>query len=235
MTAPTYRQEEQKLAPSAIVMLFEVDATSIGGELYRFVPMVNEKDLPVIWQGNEYAPYPCKVEGFDWTGVGPIPRPTLTFANVTGFVTALCLAFDDMVGAKITRKLTMVKYLDGVNFGTGGNPNADPNAHWPDEIFFVDRKIGENKNQVAFELTSSFDLQGVKLPRRFVVQNVCVWKYRSAECSYAGGAVAKADDTPTADINLDSCGKRLASCKLRFGAEAPLPFGAFPGVGMIRG
>ncbi|TCS68254.1 hypothetical protein EDC61_1305, partial [Sulfuritortus calidifontis] len=30
------------------------------------------------------------------------------------------------------------------------------------------------------------------------------------------------------------CGKRLASCKLRFGPYAELPFGGFPAVGLLR-
>jgi len=30
---------------------------------------------------------------------------------------------------------------------------------------------------------------------------------------------------------VDICGKRLSSCKTRFGATAQLPFGSFPGIG----
>lgn len=30
---------------------------------------------------------------------------------------------------------------------------------------------------------------------------------------------------------VDVCGKRLSSCRLRFGDQADLPFGSFPGVG----
>jgi lambda family phage minor tail protein L len=72
------------------------------------------------------------------------------------------------------------------------------------------------------------------LPRRQVVQNVCAWRYRSAECGYTGGAVADINDQPTTDPARDQCGKRLASCKLRFGQYAELPFGGFPAAGLIR-
>ena len=40
-----------------------------------------------------------------------------------------------------------------------------------------------------------------------------------------------AEDIPVSDPNSDICGKRLSSCKARFGQTAQLPFGSFPGVG----
>jgi phage-related protein len=30
------------------------------------------------------------------------------------------------------------------------------------------------------------------------------------------------------------CGKRVESCKLRFGATAELPFGSYPGAGLVQ-
>lgn len=72
------------------------------------------------------------------------------------------------------------------------------------------------------------------LPRRQCVQNVCPWQYRSAECGYTGGAVADKNDQATTDVAQDRCGKRLTSCRLRFGAFAELPFGGFPGCGLVR-
>lgn len=106
---------------------------------------------------------------------------------------------------------------------------ADPTAEFPLDIFYVERKVSENRAIVEFELAAASDVEGVLLPRRQVIANVCSWTYRSSECSYAGGAVAQADDTPTTNINLDVCGKRVSSCKLRFGALAELPYGGFPG------
>ena len=76
-------------------------------------------------------------------------------------------------------------------------------------------------------------MEGVQLPRRVITQNFCQWRYRGSECGYTGGAVADATDRPTGDIALDVCGKRLASCQLRF-ANQSLPFGGFPGASLIR-
>lgn len=39
------------------------------------------------------------------------------------------------------------------------------------------------------------------------------------------------NDAPTTTAASDNCGKRVSSCKKRFGAEAALPFGSFPGIG----
>ena len=98
-----------------------------------------------------------------------------------------------------------------------------------DEIWYVDRKSSENGIFIEFELASAMDLTNVKLPKRQVTQNVCAWKYRSAECSYAGGPVANIMDIITTDATKDVCGHRVESCKLRFGANATLPYGGFEG------
>ena len=46
--------------------------------------------------------------------------------------------------------------------------------------------------------------------------------------------MATAADVATSNPAQDSCGHRLASCKMRFGATAELPFGGFPGAGIAR-
>lgn len=231
----TIAAELQKLTPSALIELFELDATPMGGGVSRFHAGTNGLSQPVVWQGETYTPYPIEATGFEKTGKGPFPRPNLRVANIGGAIGAMCAATDDLIAAKVTRKRTFQRFLDAVNFAGGVNAEADPNAHLTDEIFQVNRKVSENPVFIEFELASALDVQGKKLPGRVVIQNVCAWGYRSSECGYAGGAVADKNDVATADINLDRCGKRLASCKLRFGAFAELPYGNFPGAGLHRG
>ena len=77
-------------------------------------------------------------------------------------------------------------------------------------------------------MVSAFDLSAVKLPRRQVIQNTCMWKYKGAECNYQGTSYFNIMDIGS-DLSGDICGKRLSSCKLRFGATNTLPFGGFPG------
>jgi lambda family phage minor tail protein L len=46
--------------------------------------------------------------------------------------------------------------------------------------------------------------------------------------------VADANDAATSDSTKDVCGKRLTSCKLRFGQNNPLPYGGFPAAALTR-
>jgi lambda family phage minor tail protein L len=128
----------------------------------------------------------------------------------------------------------MAKYLDAVNFDGAVNPNADPTAEFADDIYFIEQKVNENKNFVEFELTSSFDVQGVRLPRRQIVQNICPWKYRGAECGYTGTNYFDINDNVVGSLAADVCGKRLTSCQLRFGDYAELPYGGFPAAGLVK-
>ena len=122
---------------------------------------------------------------------------------------------------------TLKKYLDGESA-------ADPNARWPEERWFVDRKASESRDQVTFELASKFDLAGQKIPKRQVIANVCQWKFRSSECSYTGTDYYDVNGNEVSTLAEDVCGKRVASCKLRFGDTAELPFGSFPGAGLTQ-
>lgn len=225
----------QKLNPGTIIELYQLDTTAAGDpNIYYLHNGVNELGNSVVFDGNLYTRFPIIASGFDKTGQGPIPRPKVQIANVTGLIGALAKELGDLVGSKLTRIRTFSRYLDAVNFPGGVNPEADPNQIIDREVWFVDRKSSENKVFIEFELAAAFDVQGVMLPRRQVVQNVCTWQYRSAECGYAGGPVADKNDVATTNPALDRCGKRLQSCRLRFGANGELPFGSFPSSGLVR-
>lgn len=224
----TIKSEIQSLSPSAEIELFVFDSTMLpGGDITRFHAGTNELLQPVVWQGNTYSPIPVEASGFDIQTKGTLPRPRFKVANVAGAFSALALEFDDLIGCKVTRKRTYQRYLDAVNF-TDGNATADPNQYLPDDLWHVERKVSENRYLVEWELSSAFDLQGVMLPFRQVIQNSCPWQYRSAECGYTGVNYFTTMDVGCAQ-GSDRCGKRLNSCKIRFGAAAVLPFGGFPG------
>lgn len=221
----TIKSEIQLLAPSAMIEVFEIDTSSLGGGIYHFHAGTNKLLLPVIWQGVSYTALPIEADGFELTTKGTLPRPLIRVANVGGIFSALSAELGDLVSAKITRKRTFARYLDAVNF-TDGNSTADQNQFLPDELWFVERKASENRYVIEWELSSAFDLMGVMLPSRQVIQNTCAWKYRSAECSWMGGNFDKSDQ-PCGAAD-DFCSKKLSSCKTRFGANI-IPFGGFPG------
>lgn len=227
------RSDSQLLEPGNRVRLYKLDATGIdpaAGMLF-FHPY--QEEGVIVWQGVEYHPWSIEAEGFKKTGDRP-PTPTLTVANQAGVITALCLQFDDLVGAILTVKSTLSKYLDAVNFDGGVNPEANPAEQYPDEIWYLDRKEYEGQTAVKWSLSSALDFNGVVLPGRIIVANQCQWMYRSAECGYAGPPVAKYDDTLTSDPALDVCSRKVSGCKIRFGEDAELPYGSFPAAGLIR-
>ena len=225
--------EIQKLAPSAIIEVFELNGQSIGASSYYFHAGTNELNQDIVWQGQTYVRFPIEASGFETSGQGQLPRPKLKVSNYMSAITAILLSYNDLVGAKIIRKRTLKKYLDAVNFQSG-NPSADSTAAFPDDIFYIDRKVSESRDLVEFELISALDLAGIKLPRRQIISNVCTWKYRGGECGYTGSNYFLADDTQTTLASEDACGKRLSSCKARFGETASLPFGGFPGSGLVK-
>jgi lambda family phage minor tail protein L len=230
-------EELAKLNPSAIIELFEVhlDNTLHGStDVYRFHAGANaEVTGNVVFGGNTYTRIPVKAEGFEFSNTGTLPRPTLTISNLDGTITTLLLlvnattAGNDLGGAEVRRIRTLKKFLDG-------EATADPNAKFPDERWYVDRKANESRDSVTFELASKFDLAGQKLPKRQVVANVCQWVYRSSECSYTGTDYYDVNGNEVDTEAEDVCGKRVASCKLRFGNTAELPFGSFPGAGLTK-
>lgn len=226
--------EIQSLDPGNRVALFELDSSNIGGDILLFHPHLQSG--PIFWQGRQYDPWPIECDGFARSSTQP-SSPTLRVSNIDGTITALCLLFDDLVGSKLIRRQTLVKYLDAANFG-GVNPTADPDEHFPDEIWYIERKAAETNETIEFELASAADLNGEQFPGRQIIANACGWilrgGYRGSYCGYAGPPVADINDQPTSDPSKDVCGGRLGSCKLRFGANEELPYGGFPAAGLIR-
>lgn len=236
----------QDMAPGAIIELFqlELNVAQHGVAITRYFHAgTNELRGDVVFGGQAYEPLPIEADGFEWSGQGSLPRPKVKIANVAGTITSLLLSLPNgLEGAKVTRIRTLARFLDESNFhpyvATGyvdasyasASPDADPSAQWPAEIYYVDRKALETRDVVEFELASAFDLVGVRIPKRQCLTR-CSWVYRSPECSYSGTSYWSAQDEQVFDPALDACGKRVDSCKLRFGNNAELPFGGFPGIG----
>ena len=198
----TIREDIQKLEPGTLVQLFEI---YVGVDVFRFHAGLNAIGGDVVFGGQTYIRFPIDADGFELKGSGTLPRPRLRVANVTGLVGALVRENNDLVGCKVVRRRTFAKYLDAVNFPGGVNPTADPSAALPTEVYFVDRKSAENAVAVEFELASAMDVHGVRLPRRQVIQNVCTWRYRSAECGYVRSVpTRRSSDPPAPSVGMPS-------------------------------
>lgn len=219
------------ISATEITLAAPLSAVPTSGSAWTFIGT-----KAVRFRGNDYEPMPIDVQGFEWSGTGKIPRPKLRVSNIGGLAGALLLANNNLLGAQVTRLRTFRNFLDD-----GETP--DPTAFYEPDIYFVDRKSSQTRASVELELTSALDQQGLKLPRRTMIRDTCGYQYRQmvtdtngvtgfvpGTCPYSGGAFFKVDDTATANAAEDVCGLRQASCVVRFGAGARLPFNAFPGL-----
>lgn len=235
----------QKLSVTGLVTLYELDATKLGGTIFRWHGHVTSDDWSyidatntnggrdVVWQGQTYSPVPIQSDGLEVRGDGRPSMPTLVIANqidgALGAVTTLCALYSDFVGVTLKVTHVLTKYLDAANF-TAGNPTANPSEcstqHW-----FVEQKTEENEQTVTFELASPLAAQRNKIPTRNITP-YCTWavrgQYRGEKCGYTGAAMFTETGEPTTNPLLDKCGGRIQDCKLRFGANEPLGFGGFP-------
>jgi len=211
----------------ALIELFELDMAAQGGEVIRWHNGSNEFGGDILWRGITYTRIPIEATGFDLTGTGKLPRPTLRLANVSQLVGNLARQNGDLLGCKVTRRRTFAKYLDAGNF-EHGNLDADPYVEFPQDIFYVNRKSSEDKNTVVWELVSALDLQGVTIPKRQIMANSCPWVFPSTdkhpECPYIGPL-----------LTCDHTWKGLNGCKSHFPEDAKsYPFGGFPGATLGR-
>lgn len=170
-------EEISKINPSAIIELFELqlDNTIHGANtIYRFHAGSSlNANGKITWRGNQYLRFPVQAEGFAYQR-GQLPRPTLTISNLSSqpSISAVLLtvnqttAGNDLSGAKVTRIRTLVKFIDAANFSNNTNATADPNAEFPREVYYIDRKTTENREIVAWELAAVFDLIGIRAPKR---------------------------------------------------------------------
>jgi lambda family phage minor tail protein L len=189
--------ELNKINPSSVIELYELELT-VGlhiptgnpnnlDTVFRFHAGANLNNFgQIIFNGNSYQRVAVKVEGFEDTSKGTIPRPTLTFSNLGGITkdTTVMTMSDflnvvntvtpgnDLLNAKVTRLLPLASALDNANF-VGDNPFGTPSTdRLQDRIYYIDRKAVENRQIVQFELVSVLDMQNKKIPARIVTRDL---------------------------------------------------------------
>ena len=130
-----------------------------------------------------YISLPIAAEGFDISSDGSYSRPILTVANIQStFSDAIGMEYEELIGRRITRRLTLKKYLVGESGDTGaGNPPVE----YPKTTYVIDRIKDRNVLQIAFELAAPFDIAGITVPRRQIISGGCPWKYQAASPTVA--------------------------------------------------
>lgn len=226
--------DDQLLQPGSNIVLLEVDCTSFGGDVLRFHEHLQSG--PIFWKGEQYNPWPYEMTGEAVRGQGKAPTPQLQVANIDGTVGALCLMFDDLIGAVVIKHETYSHYLDAKNF-PNGNSQADPSQE-KTQRWYLERKSAANNKTITWELSSPIDFQGQMIPARMITQ-LCEWcmkgEYRGVDCGYTGTAYFDLDGNPVSDPALDDCNGLISTgCKPRFGANGVLRHGGFPAAGLVR-
>jgi len=307
----SFKQTTMALASDRLVKLYEIDATNVGGSIYRFTSSIDTElaiasltssgliatcqtttnhamvtgeavrikgpietsyvgdfivtvinpttftyvmlgtttspattlsslsmtrlENTMVYNGNSYIPIAFEAEGFEWNGQGSLPQPRIKVSNVNKILLSAVIGVNDLLGATFTRIRTFRKFLDD-----GVSP--DPSAIYPKEIYTITRKAVHNKIYIEFELGASIDQEGVMIPARLCLRNLCTHRYRvwdadtgafdytNATCPYTELASFTKTNVFTSTSSEDKCGKNLDSCRLRFGNN-PLPTRAFPGIG----
>jgi lambda family phage minor tail protein L len=149
------------------------------------------------FQNNFYYPFPIFSEGFELSSAGTQPTPTFSISNISPdksnnsfykYIRMQIESLGDIVGAKFTRIKTFLKYLNHNNFSAGLNP-YNPNGsiydiELPRDIYYIDRKIAENKNTVQYQLATILDLENLVLPSRTIFSTKCPFQYRGEGCVY---------------------------------------------------
>ena len=189
--------ELNKINPSSIIELFELELT-VGlhipagnpnnlDTVFRFHAGANLNNFGQIkFNNNLYQRVAVQIEGFEDTGKGTVPRPTLTFSNLGGItkdgtvmtmsdflaIVNLTTPGNDLLDAKVTRLMPLASALDNDNF-VGDNPFGTPSTdRLQDRIYYIDRKAAETRQIVQFELVSVLDMQNKRIPARIVTRDL---------------------------------------------------------------
>lgn len=222
----------QSLDTQKKIRLIEVDARSIGADIYRFhaIPIYQEAkgdepvdSTPILFGGERYEAFPYEITGIE-AGSSSMPRPTLRIGDIESKVTALCYAYRDLRGATVNIIETLAEYLDG----------AEYESYEEKQVFTF--MINSKRSAVAggiieFELNTPIDLGKAQIPS-MPVTNICYWcsrgQYRSGDgCKYNGDLYFDKDGNPVDDPSKDVCGGTLTDCKIRF-IDDELYFGGQP-------
>lgn len=201
-------KEAISLESSSIVTLYEIDlsnldavrnlgATALAESTLRFHNIELLNQTVIYFKGDAYHPIPIITDGFEVTSAGALPRPTLTFTSLKAIESVEAnnqfaslkksiLELNNMIGAKVTRLRTYVKFLDASNTAIPGvgQHSTSSNPEFPRDVFFVERKVAEDKSTIQFELASVMDMENFQLPARICLASRCPWTYRGEGCCY---------------------------------------------------
>jgi lambda family phage minor tail protein L len=201
----------------SLVDLFEI--TLPNGTVVRFVSGLEDGQTNLYFPSSvktaagrytphEYYALPIQVTEIDFSTSGPLPRPSLTMANIPVLARTLNNNYDgltdevtlrdtldaegiygnrDLLGSRVVCRKTLKKYTFSGNDVQQGTASISPPVEFPTQTFIIDRVAGENEIMVEFELASPIDVEGVVVPGRIIVGKYCSWTYQGQQVGRQGG------------------------------------------------
>jgi lambda family phage minor tail protein L len=158
-----------------------------------------EWDADVVYDGVTYSKFPIKHDGIGENSHGELDSILVTVANVNRAIQAYLEAYD-LRGKKVVITIVFADQL----------ADADANIKF---TYYIDNYTA-NQDTVDFSLSSKYDVIDITLPLAKFYRNYCRWKFKGAECAYAGAETV--------------CDKRKTTCKNTMGNVAR--YGGFPSV-----
>lgn len=234
----------QALDGETPIMLFQLDLTPLG-EVGTVLYFCNYGMDPlthalVSFGGVSYEGIDVDASGFELTGQGAIPQPTLRISNVNSFASGLLLQYGNLIGANVNRVRTFARYLDG---HTDASLVYGANPPYQLDTYRVEQKIAHNKVFAELRLASPIDQEGQMLPKHRVLRDTCGSRYRGyvaatdsfdyskATCPFAADVFFDINGNIISNRSGDTPSKKFATCcKPRFPTATAYPFGGFPGV-----
>jgi lambda family phage minor tail protein L len=191
------------LQHDAKITLFEVDLNPRGIDyIFYLSPDAWPDGSGPSWGGIEYVPIPCRLTGEKIDSPGQSPKPVFEISNAVtgGILSTYLLKYQDLVGAKITRRTTYKRHLDGQS-------EPSPYSEFEQGIYTINRKTSGNALKITLELSvGGFSSGTSKIPRRVITTNVCWWEYRGGDgCPYTGVPISDKANNPLNPVRVNGC------------------------------
>jgi lambda family phage minor tail protein L len=152
----------------------------------------------ITFDGVLYTAFGISHSSVDENSAGEVDTVTLTLSNASRLIQAYLELYD------WRKKKVIIKQIWLDDLSTPTNVKEDS--------YYVD-SYSASYESVSFILSTLFNLSGVQIPSRRYERNSCSWRFKGAECGYAGAET--------------TCNKTLARCTVLANDSR---YGGFPSI-----
>jgi lambda family phage minor tail protein L len=201
------------LSLDAAIDLFELTRWNTANltQVFRF-----SNNYGVVFGGNTYQPFACKIGGITFTATGSLPQAKLSLADPLGTVTTMVYA-NRISGSTLTYTQTRLRFLDG-------QAGANSTKFLPKQVFSVSNPdMFQPNREINWVLEPEIYKLKNEIGRRVSASCQAIYK-DGVTCPYVGG--------------ITTCNKRLTGsggCEGHFvGQQLPALSAGFYAEKIIR-